>query len=180
MKLSLICPECHQTAAYENSAPGGTVTCPRCHRWFQLDGQGRPQRIPVAEAVAVDESSTGAFLEFLDVLETMGKRMNEGAVRFLIDGLPQWLARQMANLGRIAVKATRVLAVFSLWFALTCLPLALLMAGPSWFPRGIVAVLFVLAWTALALIGSLWGVKHARGQWPARWWRFRRPKAQLR
>jgi hypothetical protein len=103
-----------------------------------------------------DQPPSG-LLGFLDCLETLGRRMIIGIGRFLTHVLPDWLARQLAHLGRIAVKSVRVLAVLAVWGALTFSPLLLL----AWLEHPLPVVLG-LTWAALALAGSLWGALYVR------------------
>ena len=177
MNVSYSCPHCLRSGVYENSLAGGQLHCLHCTGCFEVDAQGHPQPVLAAVAVAADHPVTAACLGYLDNLEAKGKRMTEGAVRFLFDGLPQWLARFARSLVRIGAKALRVLVIFSVWFAVTFLPLALVMFA-GWFPKGPYTVLFVLLWTILAAMGSVWGLKHAQGAWPRLRWlsRVKRPK----
>lgn len=173
MSVSLTCPSCRRSGVYADNGPGRARTCPDCGGNFQVDTSGRPDRIPANGAAAPippDKTLTADALAFLDRLETHGLRMIEGTGLFLTQGLPHWFVRQTVNLGRVAVKAGRVLLVFGVWFALASWPLLLLAARPGWFPDGALPVLLALAYTALALAGSAWGLRYARRQ-GSRWWR---------
>jgi hypothetical protein len=100
-----------------------------------------------------------ALLAWLDNLESHGQRMILGIAHFLTWGMWAWLGRQLRVLGRVAAKAGRVAAVFACWAAIAFAPLVLL-------GRTKYGLLLALAWTTLALAGSVWGALHVRRRTP--------------
>jgi hypothetical protein len=160
MIVSLACPACKQTALHE-SEPERLLACPACQTEFRPYTEAPVAAlVPAPDLPVTDVAVTESIIGFLDRVETAGKRMIVGTAHFLAFRMPHWLARQLFNLGRIAVKALRVAAVFGLWFCLTLLPVALLVAG--WLPGGWPVTLLAVAWSALALSGSVWGLIYVR------------------
>jgi hypothetical protein len=158
--LDLTCPDRGRHSECRDAAPGRAWTCPGCRAAFEVDARRQLRRIPVATvAVRPDSPWLTALLAFLDDLENKGRRMIAGIGHFLARGLWEWLGWQFLALGRVAVKAARVLAVFAAWAVLTFAPLALL-------GRSKPGLLLALAWMALALAGSTWGLLYVRRRPP--------------
>lgn len=99
-----------------------------------------------------------AVLRYLDTLETVGWRMIAGIRHFLACTMWAWMWKQLISFSRIAVKTVRVFAVFACWAAICFGPWLLCQGVPG------VVVLMAVAWTALALGGSVWGALYIRHQ----------------
>jgi hypothetical protein len=145
----LTCPGCAQEC--QGCSPGGTWVCPGCKNTFDVDSQGRLQSATLV---------ISALLRYLDALEILGRRMIAGIGHFLASTMWEWLWKELILVSRIVVKAARVLAVFACWSAISFGPLLLVWRMKS---SGLL-LLMALAWTALALGGSLWGACYMRRQ----------------
>jgi len=163
----------------ETCLPGGQPTCLDSGGSFLEVNQGDPEPIPVAEVVSVNESFTDALWESLDAIEAVPKRMIEGIGRCVFSRLPRWMARFMVDLSQFGAKAASILFLFSIWIALSLLPLALLVLDSDWLSKSPLTALFVITWTSVAVGSSIWGLLYTRGSWHwPRWpWRSKNRKA---
>jgi hypothetical protein len=155
MATSITCPACGRSARYDTPRPGAVIRC-ACGTCFELDAGGKSRALPIPEPAAPEAGPVAAVLCLLAALEGLFLRMISGVGTFLGQSLPLWLGRQLISLARIAVAAVRVLLVFSAWGCLCFLPLLLL------HRLGGLPMLIAVAWTALALSGSVWGAVYAR------------------
>jgi hypothetical protein len=121
---------------------------------FSVDTQGQLRRIP--SVVAAKQFTD--VLQHLDNLETIGWRMIGGIGHFLTSTMWAWMRKQLILLGQIMVKAVRVAMVFTCWAVISFGPILLMSKMRC---EGL-PVLMALAWTGLALGGSLWGVLYIR------------------
>jgi len=166
MSVSMTCPDCHHDCRFgENGDQTDVLTCTSCAKKFVAAGDGRLERVylamPIRRRFPMSAWATAAIL-LLNNVETLVGRMLSGMRRFLIELVPDWVGRQLVNLSRVAVKAIRVLTVFGAWFALSCLPMGLLLFGPHWISSSSLVVILILIWTGLTLAGSWWGLARAR------------------
>lgn len=148
------CPDCRRE--YEKSPKGRAWECPSCHTVFEVDGQGQLRRIP--SVVAANSSELNGVLRQLDNLEIVLWRMIGGIGHFLTSTMWSWMRKQLIMFGQLLVKAVRVAVVFACW--------AIISFGPLWLVVRLEATglfpLLALAWTGLALGGSLWGARYIR------------------
>jgi DNA-directed RNA polymerase subunit RPC12/RpoP len=161
MAVPFICPTCRKTNFCKSVTPGSELTCNGCRSrlWVKGDGNLRPIRPPFDFRLRSSDEARSEIWIVLDNIEALFGRMIAGIGQFLVHQVPRWIVRQVLDLGRIAAKAARVAAVFGVWLAITCLPLALLASDPGWF-----LTVLVLAWTGIAVAGSVFGALYATRQ----------------
>lgn len=95
--------------------------------------------------------------EWLGEIEDNLSRMLRGVFRFMIEGLPRWVRRVvMETIGPVALRLCRVLVLFCLWLALLFCPLI----GTIDLELPSLCIYISVTWLGLAIIGSLWGLRH--------------------
>ena len=95
-----------------------------------------------------------ALLTFLKTVEDSFVRMIYGIRLFIWKRIPEllwdfliWLKVKCFHVIRIVIRLSRVIAVITVWLIIVFAPVALF------------SNVFTLAWTAVALIGSVWGYR---------------------
>ena len=95
------------------------------------------------------------FYQWLIDVEDVLVRMIAGVFRFMVDGLPTWIYHFVVDtLGPVAIRLVRVLGLAFLWLTILFGPLAIgcFFSLPSWWGLG------SMAWMALSIGGSVWGL----------------------
>lgn len=99
-----------------------------------------------------------ALYQWLVEAEDSLLRMIRGVFRFVSVGLPQWIYHYVVDtVWPMTIRMMRVMGLAYLWLMILFGPLAsdLMFTLPSWW--GCCSV----AWTGLAITGSIWGLNRA-------------------
>jgi hypothetical protein len=151
--VNMTCSNCGRRHERQDVIPGGSWSCPSCRTTLRVAIRKETADVPAGTPWVA------AVVAWLDTLETQGRRMIMGIGHFVTWKLWAWAGRQLLLLGQVAVKAGRVAAVFAFWAALTFAP-------PVLLRRTELGLLLALAWTTLALAGSVWGALYVRRRAP--------------